>query len=55
MLREIVKFRTYVDCLTVAQNAKDSFYAARSQAEAAKRGDEAAGTNQEAEAAKTAA
>ena len=33
LLREIVKFQTYIDSLTVAQKARDAFYARRSQHE----------------------
>lgn len=35
LLREIVKFRTYIDSLTAAQTQKDKIYAER-EAEAAK-------------------
>ena len=31
LLREIVKFRTYIDSLTAAQKAKDSFYARKAE------------------------
>lgn len=31
LLREIVKFRTYIDCLTAAQKAKDAFYARKAE------------------------
>ena len=31
LLREIVKFRTYIDCLQAAQVSKEKFYAERKQ------------------------
>lgn len=39
LLREIVKFRTYIDSLTAAQAAKERFYKERE--ELIKKGDEA--------------
>ena len=36
LLREIVKFQTYIDSLTVAQKARDAFYARKSQHEMVK-------------------
>jgi len=36
LLREIVKFRTYIDSLSAAQQAKERFYAKRAEVEAAK-------------------
>lgn len=38
LLREIVKFRTYLDALTAAQKAKERFYAAKSEQETASKG-----------------
>jgi hypothetical protein len=35
LLREIVKFQTYADSLTVAQKARESFYAKKNQTEGA--------------------
>jgi hypothetical protein len=40
LLREIVKFQTYVDSLSNAQSAKDSFYARKEAKEAEKRAKE---------------
>jgi hypothetical protein len=34
LLREIVKFRTYIDCLQGAQTQKEAIYASRAQARA---------------------
>lgn len=34
LLREIVKFRTYIDCLQAAQSQKEAIYASRAQAQA---------------------
>lgn len=31
LLREIIKFRTYIDCLTAANKAKEALYARKSE------------------------
>lgn len=36
LLREIVKFHTYMDALTAAQKAKDAFYARKAEQDLAK-------------------
>lgn len=38
LLREIVKFRTYIDCLNAAQAQKEKLYASRALPEANKEG-----------------
>ena len=38
LLREIVKFQTYVDGLTAAQKAKEEFFAKKSHFDSAKAG-----------------
>ena len=51
LLHEIVKFRTYIDCLQAAQAQKEKIYAIRAPAEEAKGRGEEQGTSAEATAA----
>lgn len=40
LLREIVKFRTYIDCLQAAETQKKKIYAERDAEKAAREGDD---------------
>lgn len=50
LLHEIVKFRTYADCLQAAQAQKEKIYACRAPARDVQSGEEAQGAGTEAAA-----